>query len=607
MPTTQDPTQILKRRDTTARWAALNPVLGAGEPAVDMTDHTERTGDGTTPYLALPFFAPYDGTTNLPPAPIVAALDERYVARWTPEQFGAVGDGTTGDSAAIQAALTAITNAGGGVLEMRADHVYLMDATVIVGSNTIVEGNGATVKCLRGSSSTTFVNQSAPNALGYGAGGRSIHFRNLRWLGDYATVQGDIGTGWNHVENLSFTNCTFEQGMANGHYIDLGGCRNVRIIGCTFLGMNPLTNRNYIEAVQIDVNTMQGSSWKAEPASSFDGLPTRDVLIDGCFFGEVTVGSTTYPAPNPVGSHTVALETDAGYYENIRFVNNTVRGTYKPATQAVSGWCHFYGARGVDVSGNTFIWTGAAGASGNPQVVSFTPATSVIPASDVGLSTPGSVALSTTRQCRSATVARNRFIGFSAAPTQAGTGLVSFDTSTSVTVSGNTVDGSSSAFVRLNNARGIIAENEITATGSEPAISLVGSQNCHVRGNTIAAGSGAGIQLVNGSLNHVEGNTIGSGSTGIIVDGSSNSTVYENVVNAASVAGVSVGPTGSANSSQDVMVGLNRIGSSTSGFVCLLIGATAARTRRLGNFLRGPGTVTDGGSGTVVVLADQTT
>lgn len=45
--------RMKQRRDTTAAWAALNPVLMNGEIGVDTVTRTFRVGDGVTPWLSL--------------------------------------------------------------------------------------------------------------------------------------------------------------------------------------------------------------------------------------------------------------------------------------------------------------------------------------------------------------------------------------------------------------------------------------------------------------------------------------------------------------------------------------------------------------------------
>lgn len=47
------------RRDTTANWTGANPVLGPGEPSLDIDTGLIKYGDGITPWLDLPY-APVD-------------------------------------------------------------------------------------------------------------------------------------------------------------------------------------------------------------------------------------------------------------------------------------------------------------------------------------------------------------------------------------------------------------------------------------------------------------------------------------------------------------------------------------------------------------------
>lgn len=49
---------IQYRRDTTANWNSVNPVLADGEPAYDTVSGLLKIGDGVTPYLNLPGYMP---------------------------------------------------------------------------------------------------------------------------------------------------------------------------------------------------------------------------------------------------------------------------------------------------------------------------------------------------------------------------------------------------------------------------------------------------------------------------------------------------------------------------------------------------------------------
>jgi len=611
MPTTQDPTQILIRRDTDTRWTAANPVLGAGEPGADMTDHTLRVGDGTTPWLSAPYFAPIDPSTNLFPTAVMDAFDTRYGTNVYAEQFGAVGDGVTDDTAAIQAAVSSLTAfATGGAVHLRAGARYSIPGVILLPSNITIEGNGAAVLKVAGSPQRlVFSNQSAEGAVGYGAGGQNITLRRIRFVGDYTIPVAnykDIGVGFNHVSRLTIDQCWFEQGMNNSHYIDLLGCTNVRILNSDFRGMRPRSGREYIEAIQVDVSTRQGTSYDDETLSSFDGLPTRGVLVTGCTFGTITVAGTTYGSPNPIGSHAAALGTDDGYYQNIRFHSNTVEGYNTPATNDTFGWLHFRGIRGLDVSDNTFIYKGPTGVSGNPCVISVIPTTVYTPADQVQATSPTNATLSTPQASQRVTIIGNRFIGFGSAPFVADSALINVDGAVGVIVQGNAADGASSSFLRALSARVTAAGNDVVLNSTEPGFRINQCTSAQVIHNEVTGyAGGVGFQTDRGSNIRVNDNTILGGAIGIRSNGADGSLIQDNYVRDFTSVGITIGETGYGYTHYDCMVQGNRVRSATSAATSLLIGATSTRARRALNLFRDPGTVTDNGTGTTTVATDQ--
>jgi hypothetical protein len=96
---------IQTRRGTAAAWASANPVLAAGEPGF-VTDTADfKIGDGVTAWNSLK-----------------TAGNGTYLAAIMPEAYGAKADGTTDDTAAIRAALTAagaIASASSGIATVR--------------------------------------------------------------------------------------------------------------------------------------------------------------------------------------------------------------------------------------------------------------------------------------------------------------------------------------------------------------------------------------------------------------------------------------------------------------------------------------------------------
>jgi hypothetical protein len=65
--------RLLLRRDTAARWAAANPVLLAGEPGVESDTRRVRFGDGSRPFLELPWVS-LEGVSVVDVAGLEAAL-----------------------------------------------------------------------------------------------------------------------------------------------------------------------------------------------------------------------------------------------------------------------------------------------------------------------------------------------------------------------------------------------------------------------------------------------------------------------------------------------------------------------------------------------------
>src|SRR5262245_24026846 len=66
-------------------------------------------------------------------------------------QFGAVGDGRTNDTAAIQSALNYI-DAHGGTLNFAAGHTYIVSKSLVIAGadDFMIDGNGATIRMANG-------------------------------------------------------------------------------------------------------------------------------------------------------------------------------------------------------------------------------------------------------------------------------------------------------------------------------------------------------------------------------------------------------------------------------------------------------------------------
>jgi len=101
--------RIQERRDTAANWTAANPVLAAGEPALELDTGKQKIGDGVRNWATLPY------------------AHESILASSTPVAVGSASAGTS-------------------ALASRADHAHALPSslsatTIAVSGNATVGGN----------------------------------------------------------------------------------------------------------------------------------------------------------------------------------------------------------------------------------------------------------------------------------------------------------------------------------------------------------------------------------------------------------------------------------------------------------------------------------
>lgn len=267
--------------------------------------------------------------------------------------YGAVGDGETDDTNAFNEAVNYLRSNGGGVLFVPLnDHSkYLLNDSVRLYDNITVDSDGATI--IKNQSSLnyyTFITLSE-NKQGYGSGGEFITIRNLKFKGSFENKV-SLNITLHHAKNILIENCIFDEAMMGGHAIDLGGCSDVKITNCTFKGMFVQKGREYAEAIQIDHSTAEGIG--IDNPESYDGVGCKNIIISACNFLPIKVGDTSYPAPNPLGSHSRVGNI---MHTNIKFNDNYVEDsvTLPEGTPYAAGWLHFYHTNGLEIKGNWFI------------------------------------------------------------------------------------------------------------------------------------------------------------------------------------------------------------------------------------------------------------
>lgn len=258
--------------------------------------------------------------------------------------YGVVGDGITENDAMLQAAVDAGVAFGPKTVIMPSGNFYVKHV-VQLRSGTTIEGT----------KETTFVKTAAKTATmvfailsegrkGYGSGAVGVTLRGFRIKGDFANGVAAGAIGANHGSDILVDNCEFVECLGKGHLFDLQGCDGVRFVDCKFLGARyPAPEDRYNEAIQLDNSTRNGTSVLDGPGS-YDGLPTRNIVLERCQFLPITVGGVEYPAPVPLGSHAGVGDY---WHENIRVKRCIIDTPGEDPTSPYRGIFHFVSARDI--------------------------------------------------------------------------------------------------------------------------------------------------------------------------------------------------------------------------------------------------------------------
>ncbi|WIT26394.1 hypothetical protein [Bacillus phage SPO1L3] len=301
-----------------------------------------------------------------------------------------------------------------------------MDGHAVLVDNVTIRSDGAVIEKTTSSEAYyTFISLGGAKK-GYGSGASNVTFEGLTFKGSFSKGK-SISITLHHSKNVVFRNCKFIETVFGGHTIDLGGCENVVVENCEFLGFKQQVGREYAEAIQIDHSTAEGNTGM-DDLSGYDGLPSINIRVENCKFLPLTVDGVTYPAPNPLGSHS---RVDGQYLSNIIFRSNVVKdgAPYPSGTGSstyASGWLHFHCAKDIYIEDNQFINTSGS----QTRAIGIWGASTGILMSDVGVVSPTYTSI-TPVISHDVRINGNTFTGFKSEST--GVGIVS--------VAGVDVDG----------------------------------------------------------------------------------------------------------------------------------------------------------------------
>lgn len=221
-----------------------------------------------------------------------------------PESFGAVGDGVTDDSSALQSAIDQK-----GLVVFGSGKTYKVTQTLRIGRDTILDFNGATINSTNKHLLYNFL--SSDTFTKYDGNG-SITLKNGTIIG------GAISFG--HGKNIRLENMIFINSL-NDHFLEIAGCCNYVINGCRFIGMADVKTSVY-EYINLDPCVRQAFPWLPAGSAFYDGTKNDGIEVMNCYFSLGT-GDYAY-GYNAFGVHGQFDQTT--HHANISFTNNKLQG-----------------------------------------------------------------------------------------------------------------------------------------------------------------------------------------------------------------------------------------------------------------------------------------
>jgi parallel beta-helix repeat protein len=436
---------------------------------------------------------------------------ERTLETQSVKAFGAVGDGTADDAPAIQAALTAAKNLGGGWVIVPPGTYRLATLPLRIYNNTrltLLPG----AKFVRSATATMLLNGDAAQSLGGYTGHSRITIEGGVWdmqgtaVGLTASAM-CISIG--HATDITVRDVEIRD-VPGYHAIELNSTKRAIIERCRFLGYVDPGARDFSEAIQID---LAKSSAVFGGFGPYDHTPCEDVLVTGCYVGASgTAGTTVWP--RGVGSHSATI---GKWHRRIRVVGCSFESLPQYAVSA-------YNWEDVSVSACNFVSCGSG--------VRFR---TVIIADTEDTKDASGTQTSASQSMRNLSVTGCTFRSGGSYDEP----IVALGETTgqvlNLTISGNSIDGSSGAQngIRLEQVERFSVTGNAIANTDGTGISMETTDNGTVSGNEVIFAGAHGITAVTCTQVTITGNQIQYPSNnGILVQAGSDIQLRGNYIKA---------------------------------------------------------------------------
>ena len=275
----------------------------------------------------------------------------------TVTSYGAKGDGTADDTAAIQSALDACQSSG-GIIYFPAGTYVITDSLLFYSNQTLWFENGATL--LQGAAIDNLLMSYCGDTVGAYNGTHDCLIYGATFDGGNYTTNNTL-VGIIHAKNITFENCTFKNAYGTWHDLEINSSYNAKVINCDFEGSRKTSDT--AEMIQIDsIDNIY--TWPWENMGLMDSTISKCVEICGCVFHDDTIS----PA---IGNHADVADNFISIHDNVFDGLTSTRGAI-----------YFKSATNVDIYDNVFndctIGVGSSGATYYIRDNRFVGATSAI-------------------------------------------------------------------------------------------------------------------------------------------------------------------------------------------------------------------------------------
>ncbi|WP_326592872.1 glycosyl hydrolase family 28-related protein [Streptomyces brevispora] len=214
---------------------------------------------------------------------------------------GAIGNGVTDDAPAIQAALNAARDAGGGTVLIPAGTYRLASLPLRIYRNTHLRClPGA--RLIRALDTTMLINGDAGQNYGIYTGHGNITVEGGTWdMRGTVVTASSMCMSFGHAEGITVRGITVLD-LPGYHGVEFNAVKNGRVLNSVFRGYINPGSRDFSEAIQIDLAKSHDEFGGFGP---YDDTPCVDILIDDCTVGPSgTPGTTSWP--RGIGSHSAS-------------------------------------------------------------------------------------------------------------------------------------------------------------------------------------------------------------------------------------------------------------------------------------------------------------